>query len=325
MKYIKLNNTTLSVSRAALGTDSIGTFIDEAESKAILDSFTEYGGNLIDTAVSYADWEPGEKSRSEKLIGRWMKEKHNRDKLVLSTKGGCPDYKTMHISRLSREEINSDMDKSLMNLGVDYVDIYFLHRDDKSIAAGELMEILGELKASGKTRYFGLSNWSAKRICEAQKYCADHGLDMPVVSQLQFNPARPNLEQIESTLEVMKGEDFDFYSREKMNVFAFSAQAKGYYSKLDKCTPLSPKAKSRYDNETNREIYKLLKAMSADYGCSVTELVVAVLASNPEFVTVPIIGCKSTEQVSTSIRGADLEISAADVMKVLKQGLIVHN
>ncbi|MBP3361689.1 MAG: aldo/keto reductase [Clostridia bacterium] len=325
MKYVQLNKTELFVSRAAIGTDSIGTYIDETESKNILDSFTEFGGNLIDTAVSYADWVPGEKSRSEKLIGRWMKEKHNRDKLVLSTKGGCPNRNTMHISRLSREEINSDMDKSLMNLGVDYVDIYFLHRDDKSIAAGELMEILGELTAAGKTRYFGLSNWSAERIAEAEKYCGEHGLNMPVVSQIQFSPARPNLECIESTLEMMNADAFDFYSREKMNVFAFSAQAKGYFSKLDMGIPLSPKAQSRYDNETNKEIYKLLKAMSADYGCSVTELVVAVTASNPEFITVPIIGCKNTEQVRTSIRGAELEISAEDTIRVLKQGLIVHN
>jgi len=184
---------------------------------------------------------------------------------------------------------------------------------------------MAELVKSGKTRYTGLSNWSISRYNEAVCYCMEHNLPTPVSSQIQFSPARPNIEKIDSTLEIMKAEDFEYYSKTNTNVMAFSAQAKGHFSKLDAEVPLNPKYGFRYDNETNLKIYALLKEMSHKYECTVTELVTAVMTSNPAFPTIAILGCKNTSHIHTSIKGADIEIRPDDALKVFKMGLIVHN
>ena len=140
MKYIKLDGTDIKVSKLALGTDSMGEPMTEETSREVLDSFTEAGGTLIDTALSYNDWAPGEKSRSEKIIGRWLKARSNRHDLIISTKGGHPPMGHMDISRLSEKEIMSDIEQSLSNLGTDYVDIYFLHRDNENLPVAPIME-----------------------------------------------------------------------------------------------------------------------------------------------------------------------------------------
>ena len=325
MKYIKLNQTDITASCVALGTDSIGTYIDEEKSRAILDKFTELGGTLIDTAVSYADWEPGETSRSEKLIGRWMKDRNNRHELIIATKGGCPHHTSMHTSRLSREEVNSDMDKSLINLKTDYVDVYFLHRDDESKPVEEIAEILCALVKNGKARYAGLSNWKPYRIDLFNEYCRNHNLPEAVTSQIQFGLARPNLENMEDTLEIMQADSYDYYSKRDMSLFAFTAQSKGYFAKIDKNLPLSPKAETRYKNEENDKIYEKLKALKEEYSPDIASLTIGILSCNPNFTTIPIAGCKNTEQVISSMSGADLKIPPEIAENIIKSGLIVHN
>lgn len=325
MRYIKLNQTEITASCTALGTDSIGTYINENDSKAILNKFTELGGTLIDTAVSYADWEPGETSRSEKLIGRWMKENNNRHNLIIATKGGCPHHTSMHTSRLSPEEINSDMDKSLLNLKTDYVDIYFLHRDDEDKPVEEIAETLCALVKSGKTRYAGLSNWKPYRIDLFNEYCRNHNLPEVVTSQIQFGLARPNLENMEDTLEIMQADSYEYYSKRDMSLFAFTAQSKGYFSKIDKNLPLSPKAETRYKNAENDKIYEKLKELKETYTDDIAALTVAILSSNPNFTTIPIIGCKNTKQVCSSMKGTDITIPPEIAESIIKLGLIVHN
>ena len=325
MKYVTLKGTDIKVSNPALGTDSMGEPMTEEVSREVLDSFTEAGGTLIDTALSYNDWAPGEKSRSEKIIGRWLKDRGNRHNLVISTKGGHPPMGNMDISRLSEKEIFSDINESLTHLGTDYVDIYFLHRDDERLPVAPIMETLNKLVKSGKTRSIGLSNWHPCRVKEAMDYCNAHNLAPITSSQIQFGGARPNIHLIDPTISIMDKQGYEFYKNENINVFAFSAQSKGYFSKLDAGSPLSPKASERYDNPQSRIIFEKLKELSAKYGCTVTEAVSAVLCSNPAFVTIPILGCKKPEHVKTSIRASDIQISPADVAKVLKLGLIVHN
>ncbi len=320
MKYINLKGTDIEVSNIALGTDSMGEPMTEEISREVLDAFTEAGGTLIDTALSYNDWAPGEKSRSEKIIGRWLKDRGNRQDLVISTKGGHPPMDNMNISRLSEKEILSDIEKSLLNLSTDYVDIYFLHRDDESLPVAPIMETLNKLVKDGKTRSIGLSNWSPKRIKEAAEYCTEHNLAPVTSSQIQFGLARPNTHLIDPTLSIMDKESFDFYKNENINVFAFSAQSKGYFSKLDAGSPLSPKASERYDNEQSRKIFEVLRKLSGKYNCTVTEIVSAVLCSNTAFVTIPILGCKNRSHIQTSIN--DILISEEDVREVLFMGLI---
>ena len=170
MKRVLLNNTDLYVSPLSIGTVNYGTSIDTRDAKAQLDRFVELGGNFIDTAHVYGDWVPGPRGRSEKVIGEWLKETGLRKDVVISTKGAHPDISDTSISRVNPEAIEKDLNESLERLNTDYIDLYFLHRDNPDVPVEELLDTLEEARIAGKIRYYGCSNWSISRISEAIEY-----------------------------------------------------------------------------------------------------------------------------------------------------------
>ncbi len=306
MEYKILNNTDLKVSSVALGTDVYGTVLDTEQSYKLLDTYVSSGGNIIDTALIYANWFHLGESLSEKLIGKWMKERHNRHEIILSTKGAHPEV--MGISRLSREEILSDIDKSLKHLQTDYIDIYWLHRDDEALPVGPVMETLGEIVKSGKARYIGMSNWTHRRIQEANDYAKKHNLPQLTGSQIQYSAAVPNAENNDPTLVLMNDEEYNYFTETKMSVFAYASQAKGFFSKYDIGgeANLNEKARHRYFNEKTLRRYKKIKEISLQTGRTVGEIAIGVIANNPNFPTIPIVGCKNVNQLKESMSGSNL-------------------
>lgn len=315
MNYIQLNGTDINVSKVALGTATFGKDADEKTSFAVMDRFVYNGGNLIDTAVMYADWLPGEKSASEKTIGKWMDERQNRHDIVISTKGGHPQWDRMEISRLNEEDILSDINKSLSNLRTDYIDVYFLHRDDVSKPVGEIMETLNKIVTSGKARSIGLSNWSTERLAEATAYCREHNLASVTSSQIQFGIAHPNPDKIDPTTEYMDKEAFEFYSRNEFNLFSFSSQSGGYFFVCD--AEGNPKENPYYDNPKSREKFYKAKEICEKYSCSVGAVIVSALSSNPHFKTIPIIGCMTEAQVDDSMSGLKVKMNDEDVKSLI--------
>lgn len=307
MKYVTLNNTDLAVSQIALGTDVYGATVNEAESFEMLDYFTKNGGTVIDTAAGYSDWIEGEKSRSEKLIGRWLENK-GRESIIISTKGGLPRHETPDISRLSPLEIRADIEGSLKRLRTDYIDIYWLHRDDKSKQVDELMEELHSFVKEGKARYIGVSNWTHDRIEKANSYAKIHNITSLAASQIQYSIAYANAEKNDPTLVAMNEDEYKYMKENKMNVFAFASQAKGFFSKMEKggIEALSQKARDRYLNEQSVGVFERLLCVSEKTGHSVGQLVTAVLCNRRDFITIPIVGCKNIGQLRESMSGADI-------------------
>lgn len=307
MKYKVLNNTDLKVSALSLGTDVYGSYLDWESSVSLLDYYTENGGNLIDTALVYGNSPSGERSRSEKLIGKWMREKKNRHNLIISTKGAHPEI--MSISRLSREDILGDIEKSLNHLNTDYVDIYWLHRDDESLSVEPIMDTLSEIVKSGKARYIGMSNWTYKRIEKANEYAKKNNLPLLMGSQIQYSAAIPNIEGNDPTLVLMNDGEYDYFKKTKLNVFAYASQAKGFFSKLEAGgrENLSEKARVRYLNEQSLKRYEIIKRIAEETGHSVGEVAIGVIADNPNFTTIPIVGCKNISQLKESMAGCCLE------------------
>ncbi|WP_240414916.1 aldo/keto reductase [Paenibacillus periandrae] len=168
MKYKAVKNTDLLPSVICLGTSDIGGSISEEESNRIMNAFTEAGGNFLDTAEVYANWLPIEPNSSERFLGRWMKERGNRDQLIIATKGGHPLLDTPLVSRLSAAEIEQDILGSLQRLGTDYIDLYYLHRDDPHIPVETLIDILETHVRQGHIRYYACSNWTLERLEQAQ-------------------------------------------------------------------------------------------------------------------------------------------------------------
>ena len=313
MQYLSIDSHKLS--RLALGTDGYGLVAKNDLCHRMLDMFIDQGGTVIDTALSYS----GDEHLSEKCIGAWLLNTKKRDSVFLSTKGGFPPLGHMEISRLSEKELRHDIQESLKNLKVDYVDIYWLHRDDTSLPVGELAEITAAFVKEGKTRYIGLSNWRGDRIHAFNHYAEAHDLPRACAAQIQFTTAKPNIANIDPTLVVMDRKEAAFYTENPMPVFAFSSQAKGYFYKLEQGLPLSQKAEVRFDNEVSRKRFMRLSSLAKAHNVSIGQAATAVLTSIEAFPVIPILGCKTEKQLASSLAAADLVFSAEEVQFIFSK------
>ncbi len=293
MKIKKLGNTELYCSEIILGSDYYGEATSRESASEFMDYYFDIGGNTIDTARLYTG------GKSEEVIGEYLAQHKIRDKVIISSKCAHPPIGKMEQSRLSKEEIESDIDKSLKALKTDYIDFLWLHRDDRNLPVAPIVEALNEQVRKGKIRYFGTSNWCGERIAEANKYAEEHGLMGMAASQIQWSYAVP-ARNYDPTLVTMDKTEFDFYAKTKIPVFAFSAQAKGFFEKYDK-GELSFKAKDRFLCDENIERYKLVKKISEETGYSISSIVLSYLTLNTAFDTFPIINCSKLSQLKDSI------------------------
>lgn len=298
MSKMILGQSGLSVSPIALGTADFGLEkIPEAAAFRQMDRFIELGGNFIDTAEVYNNWIPGEKSRSEKIIGRWLEKTGIRGKVVLSTKGGHPFFESMTKGRLSDAELHDDLSRSLENLKTDRVDLYFLHRDDVSRPVGEIVDFLEKQKQKELILSYGLSNWTLPRARQAFDYAQSKGLKGFTVNQILWSPVRINPEQInDKTLVPMSEEFHGFHVQTGMAAMAYTSQGKGYLSKRYKEQPLSRGQIAQYSAEHNEKVYAAFAAYCNREKCDPSEVIVRWFMSQP-FPAVPIVSPSSMEQL----------------------------
>ena len=179
MKYRKLGASGVAVSPLCLGTMMFGTPTDEAASRRIVDKARDAGINFIDTADVYND------GKSEEIVGRSMKGR--RDDWVLATKVANPMGRDANRVGLSRKWMTAAIDESLTRLGTDYVDVYYLHKEDHSTPLAETVRAMGDIIRAGKVRYFGVSNYRSWRVAEICNLCDRFGIDRPIVSQPYYN------------------------------------------------------------------------------------------------------------------------------------------
>ena len=175
-KYLEIKNTELKVCRVGMGTVNAGLAWDTPDSYKFFDEYIAKGGNLIDCARVYSDWVEPEIGRAERVVGDWIRHRGHHDDIVIVTKGGHPQMDTMEVSRLSKEEMESDLSLSLEALSVDTIDIYCYHRDDTNRTVAELIETMESFVKEGKIKYYACSNWTTQRMKEADKYCAKNGI-----------------------------------------------------------------------------------------------------------------------------------------------------
>lgn len=308
MRYADFCGRSASV--IALGTMDFGGKIEAARAREFMDAYMDLGGNMIDTARIYGDFAGGIQGGSEKVIGRWMEDRRNRERVVLGTKGGHPDPRAMRAGRLSRAEILDDMQRSLENLRTDCVDIYWLHRDDEARPVRDILETLTELCERGMTRYVGVSNWRPGRIREALDCAREHGLARLAGNQPQFSLARQAVVEDE-TLCQMDGETFRLHAREQLSCVCFSAQAKGFLAKMDAAGEgaLTDKARRRYLCAENLDVLTRTQALSKETGLSVGALSLAWLTCQP-FPTFPIAGVSRMEHVEALREAGDAALTA---------------
>lgn len=302
------------VSKIVLGTDHFGTTVSEEDAFRLMDIFADTGGNCIDTARVYASWIPGGEGASEKTVGKWMKSRKNRNSFILSTKGGHPDLDNMSKGRLSKRELESDLDESLRALGTDHIDIYWLHRDDMSRRVEDIMETLHAFISKGKIRAIGCSNWDTGRIEEANRVAAGSGTESFCASQIQWSLAASTPElHGDPTLVCMDGFEYAWYLDNNFPVFAYSSQAKGFFSKAagKGAESLSGKASARFAQPENFERLDRVTEYARRSGLTPTAVALAYITCN-KVPAVAVVGCKREEHLLDTLSAADVEISAAD-------------
>lgn len=316
-----LKNTDLNISSLALGTAGMGKKYDESLSKSFLDFYCEQGGNLIDTALVYAS-KAGSEFMSEKIIGRWMKERKNRDQIVLETKGGHPFGWINSQKRCTGKHLLEDIERSLINLQTEYIDVYWIHKDDETVPVEELMEALRTIVEAGKARYVGISNWKKERLDEAVRYMKSTGGPEIVASQILYSIAQINEEnRFDKEGVVMTQEEYEYYSRSDLTVFAYASQAHGFFAKYEGDGNLPESLQSEYLNDYNIHLYKRLKKVAFDYDRTISEIAIAALVQRNDFEVVPVISFSREEQLKETVRGMELKLSAETLNYIFSENI----
>ena len=316
MKHIELAGlgSPLCVSRLALGTDYFGTHVDSDIAFQIMDEYTAAGGNLLDTARFYADWVPGGHGASERTVGQWLARRGARERVLISTKGGHPDLDSMQISRLSLEEVSGDLEDSLQALGVDCIDLYWLHRDDESQPVEKIMDMLAAVADTGYVRAIGCSNWRAQRLVAANEYAARQGIPQFCASQLQWSLAVSSaLAQEDSTRVVMDEAELQRYRHNKVPVMAYTSQAKGFFARpLNGPGAANEKSLKWFTNPGNLARRERVQTLSGRTGLSPTAIALGYVLNN-EVRAMALIGPRTIAQLRDSMLAADVELSPGDL------------
>lgn len=294
----------------ALGTMDFGGKIPQGMAFDFMDAYCETGGNFIDTARIYGDFASGVQGGSEKVIGRWMEQNKMRGKVVLSTKGGHPDPAKMHIGRLSREELLADIQRSLEALRCDCVDVYWLHRDDADRDVEDILNTLTELVERGMTRFVCVSNWTTQRIRSAMEVSAAQCLVRLHANQPQFSLARQVVVE-DPTLCQMDAQMHALHEKSGLACVAFSAQAKGFLTKMDAQgeAALSDKARRRYLCAENMQVLRRAQQLSSETGHSVHSIALAYLTGQ-DYPVFPIAGVSKMAHVEAIRAAGDVVLTA---------------
>ncbi len=315
MKFLTLPRTELRVSNLCFGTADLGASVDETQSFALLDQFFASGGNFLDTAAIYAAWTPAGKGSSEKLIAKWKKSRQLDP--IIATKGAHPELDSMQTGRVSQAEIERDIEDSLRNLGVETLDLWYLHRDDESVEIEEVLDALEAMTRTGKIRHYACSNWKLERIEAFQNATKARGAAGFVASQPLWSLALADFSEIDPTMRQMTDAMRDFHARTRLAAIPYSSQANGFFNKIAEKRALPAAYETQSVRPINCARFGKIENLVRHSAFSMTQIVLGYLLSQP-FPTVPIIGCKTATQLEDSLSASDVQLSLAQLASLEK-------
>jgi aryl-alcohol dehydrogenase-like predicted oxidoreductase len=295
----RLGRSDLMVPPLCLGGNVFGWTADEATSFEILDGLIEAGLNFVDTADVYSAWVPGHVGgESETIIGRWMKARGNRKKLVIATKVGWG-------GDLSAAHIRSAAEQSLARLQTDYIDLYQTHKDDPASSLEETLGAYAELIKAGKVRAIGASNYGAGRLREALALSAKTGL--PRYESLQPEYNLYDRAGYDTELEPVCRDN-------GLGVICYYSLASGfltgkYRSEADFGQSARGSRMAKYMNERGQRILAALDAVAARYSATPAQVALAWLIARPS-VTAPIASATSPAQLRELVGATRLSLDA---------------
>ena len=318
MKYTKLGNSDLNVSRICMGCMGFGNAqtgqhswtVDEEHSREIIKRGLELGVNFFDTAIGYQD------GTSEQFVGRALKDFARREDVVVATKFVPRSGDEIAAGVTGQQHIAKLLDTSLQHLGMDYVDLYIYHMWDYNTPIYDIMEGLNNAVKAGKVRYIGISNAYAYQLAKANAIAEQNGFAKFVSIQGHYN-----LIFREEEREMAK-----LCAEDNIAMTPYSALAGGRLAKrpgeTSKRLEEDSYAKGKYDAmaEQDSKIIARVAELSDKHSVSMTEISLAWLLTK---VTAPVVGATKLHHIEGAAKAVDLELTAEELV-YLEEPYVPH-
>lgn len=318
MKYTKLGNSDLNVSRVCMGCMGFGDpargqhswTLDEEHSREIIKHGLELGINFFDTAIAY------QSGTSEQYLGRALKDFAKRDDVVVATKFLPRTTEEIEAGVTGQQHIENMLNKSLENLGMDHVDLYIYHMWDHQTPIYDILDGLNRMVKAGKTRYIGISNCFAWQLAKANALAEKEGFAKFVSIQGHYNLIFREEER----------EMVPFCHEDNIALTPYSALAGGRLSKhrgeTSKRLAEDSYAKLKYEDTESQDqvIIDRVAEIAEKRGVTMTEVSLAWLLTN---VTSPVVGATKFHHVEGAAKAVDLELTA-DEIAYLEEPYVPH-
>ncbi len=306
MQYRKLGSSDLLVAPIAFGGNVFGWTADEKISFDILSKFSESDFNFIDTADVYSRWASGVGGESETIIGKWMKQKGNRSKVIIATKGGMDMGQGK--TDVTKKYLIKAAEDSLKRLQTDYIDLYQTHKDDETVPVEEALEAYAQLIKEGKVRYVGASNFTPKRLSAALIASEKNGLPRYVTLQPLYNLCER---------EVFEKELEPLCVKNNIAVLNYFALAVGfltgkYRAKEDLSKSIRGDRVEQYLNPKGLGILKALDEVALQHSSTCASVAIAWLLHRPS-VTAPIASATSLQQLDSLIKSVEIKLTPQEI------------
>ena len=319
MKYTKLGNSELNVSRICMGCMGFGDAkngqhswtLNEESSRKIIGRGLELGVNFFDTAVGY------QSGTSEMYVGRALRDFAKRDDVVVATKFLPRTQEEIEAGVSGQKHIQHMIDTSLRNLGMDFVDLYIYHMWDYQTPLYDIMEGLNRIVKEGKARYIGISNCFAYQLAKANALAEKEGFAKFVSVQGHYN-----LIFREEEREMAK-----LCAEDNIAMTPYSALAGGRLAKhvgeTSKRLEEDSYAKLKYDATKKQDsvIVERVAKLAEQHGVSMTEVSLAWLLNK---VTAPIVGATKVSHIEEAAKAVELNLTN-DEMTYLEEAYVPHN
>ena len=319
MKYTKLGNSDLNVSRICMGCMGFGDAargqhswtIDEEHSREIIKRGLEFGVNFYDTAIAY------QSGTSEQFVGKALRDFAKRDEVVVATKFLPRTPEEIEAGVTGQQHIENMIDTSLKNLGMDHVDLYIYHMWDWNTSVYDIMDGLNKVIKAGKARYIGISNCFAWQLAKANALAEKEGFAKFVSVQGHYNLIFREEER----------EMVPYCNEENIALTPYSALASGRLSRLPgeggtKRAEEDSYAKFKYDATADQDnvIISRVAEIAEKHGVSMTELSLAWLLTK---VTSPVVGATKFHHIEDAAKAVDLQLSDAE-LAYLEEPYVPH-
>ena len=297
MPYGRIGTVDKPISRLVMGCDNQTTMPHAA---IMFDDFVERGGNCFDTAHLYGD------GIMEKLLGQWMTNRAIRDELVVIGKGA-------HSPNCFPQTVPTELAESLGRLQTDYVDVYFLHRDNLDVPVGEFVDVLNQHVQAGQIKAFGGSNWTAERIDEANAYAASKGLQGFQAVSNNFSLARMENPVWPGCIAASDDPYRNWLSQNDVALMCWSSQARGFFTERagpDKRD--DAELVNAWYSDNNFERRERCYELAAKKGVAPVHIALAYVLAQP-FAPFALIGPRTIAEAKSSFKALSVSLSEEEV------------